>query len=357
MAINTSSSDGKLSPISHFIDRPHASFFVWREFIWGAIAGAFGEGVMHPIDTIKTRVQSQAVINGCQNQKNIIQMVRTVWAADGIRGFYRGVSPAVTGSLATGATYFGVIESTKKWIEEEHPTLGGHWTHFIAGAVGDTLGSFVYVPLEVMKQRMQIQGTKKSWNSSILQKSIGQKSGEQMYCYYTGMLQAGCSIWKEHGLRGLYAGYWSTLARDVPFAGLMVTFYEALKNVSEYGTQKFQLNVDHYVSSSLEGFVLGGLAGGFSAYLTTPLDVVKTRLQVQGSTTRYTGWSDAIRRIWMVEGTKGLLKGSVPRIIWYVPASALTFMAVEFLREHFNGDVHEVASLSIDTRSTVKEVA
>lgn len=54
-------------------------------------------------------------------------------------GFYRGITPGVTGSLATGATYFGVIESTKKWLEEVHPNLGGHWAHFIAGALGRTL--------------------------------------------------------------------------------------------------------------------------------------------------------------------------------------------------------------------------
>lgn len=39
---------------------------VWREFVWGAIAGAFGEGMMHPIDTIKTRIQSQALLSGSQ---------------------------------------------------------------------------------------------------------------------------------------------------------------------------------------------------------------------------------------------------------------------------------------------------
>lgn len=51
-------------------------------------------------------------------------------------GFYRGIAPGITGSLATGATYFGVIESTKKWIEDTHPGLGGYWSHFIAGALG-----------------------------------------------------------------------------------------------------------------------------------------------------------------------------------------------------------------------------
>ncbi|KAG7955055.1 hypothetical protein I3843_11G051600 [Carya illinoinensis] len=334
-------------------------FFVWREFVWGAIAGAFGEGMMHPVDTIKTRIQIQAIISGSQfqNQKNILQMVRAIWVPDGLKGFYRGITPGITGSLATGATYFGIIESTKKWIEESNPGLSGHLAHFIAGAAGDTLGSFVYVPCEVIKQRMQIQGTRTSWSSVSMKDSISMKPGMQMYGYYTGIFQAGCSIWKEQGLKGLYAGYWSTLARDVPFAGLMVMSYEALKDVTEYGKQRWIPNPKSHVSSSLEGLLLGGLAGGFSAYLTTPLDVIKTRLQVQGSTARYNGWFDAIRTVWMTEGIKGMFRGSVPRIAWYIPASALTFMAVEFLRDHFNDgqnndNSQKAANLSIDKKGS-----
>ncbi|PON32642.1 Mitochondrial substrate/solute carrier [Parasponia andersonii] len=358
---SSSSSSSEPQALRSSTTRNH--FFIWREFCWGAIAGAFGEGMMHPIDTIKTRIQSQAILIGTQNQKGIPQMIRTVWLADGLRGFYRGVTPGVIGSLATGATYFGVIESTKKWIEESHPGLGGHWAHFIAGAVGDTLGSFVYVPCEVMKQRMQVQGTKRSWGSVMMKDNFARKPSVQMYGYYTGIFHAGSSILKEQGLKGLYAGYWSTLARDVPFAGLMVMFYEALKDITEYGKQKWNISPNLHVNSSLEGLVLGGLAGGFSAYLTTPLDVIKTRLQVQGSTLRYNGWLDAIRQVWKTEGAKGMFRGSIPRITWYVPASALTFMAVEFLRDCVNGglnndNVKEVACLSVDKKgSSLPEVA
>ncbi|CAA6662946.1 unnamed protein product [Spirodela intermedia] len=347
----TASEAGALSPSPELSSRPSHGFFMWREFAWGAVAGGFGEGMMHPIDTMKTRMQSQTLITGSQSQKSVFRMIWSIW---------RNYS-WVTGSLATGATYFGVIESTKKWLEEVHPSLGGHWAHFVAGALGDTLGSFVYVPCEVLKQRMQVQGTRKSWNSVMLRENVSQK---QMYCYYSGMFQAGRSIFQAHGLKGLYAGYWSTLARDVPFAGLMVTFYEALKDLTNSGNHAW-LPHEFETSSSSEGLFLGGLAGGLAAYITTPLDVIKTRLQVQGPTKRYNGWYDAMRRTWAAEGIRGLFRGSVPRITWYVPASALTFMAVEFLRDHFNGgftaDVPEVASITLEPSpspsSAVQEVA
>ncbi|CAK8565202.1 unnamed protein product [Lathyrus sativus] len=351
MAAQSSTSSSK-SQISKNVSNDH--FFVWREFVWGAVAGAFGEGMMHPVDTIKTRIQSQAILNGVKNQKGILQMVRSVWKVDGLKGFYRGVLPGVTGSLATGATYFGVIESTKKWIEDSHPSLEGHWAHFIAGAVGDTLGSIVYVPCEVIKQRMQVQGTITSWTSTAMKNGIEIKPGAEIYDYYKGMFHAGCSIWRSQGLKGLYAGYLSTLARDVPFAGLMVVFYEALKDATEYGKQRWISNPNWHVNNSFEGLVLGGLAGGLSAYLTTPLDVVKTRLQVQGSTLRYKGWLDAIYNVWAKEGLEGMFRGSIPRIAWYIPASALTFMAVEFLREHFNERVPN-GNLRVPKKKSLQE--
>lgn len=71
---------------------------------------------------------------------------------------------------------------------------------------GDTLGSIVYVPCEVIKQRMQVQGTKTSWTQATMKSNVHVKSGRQMYGYYTSMFQAARSILKEQGPKGLYTG-------------------------------------------------------------------------------------------------------------------------------------------------------
>ncbi|CAM6010232.1 unnamed protein product [Sphagnum balticum] len=315
-------------------------FFSWREFGWGALASGFGETLLHPVDTLKTRIQSGGQTGfSLQKQSDIGHALKYIVGIDGVRGLYRGVVPGLTGSMVTGATYFGFIESSKDWLEGEHPNLAGPWAHFLAGATGDTLGSIVYVPCEVLKQRMQIQGSSKTWHRTYT--SSIKKATPAVY--YSGAFHAARVILRQEGLTGLYAGYFSTLVRDVPFAGLQIMLYEAMRASMVYGQERWgsskalqPVGLEKHQFSSLEELIMGGTAGGLSAFLTTPMDVLKTRLQVQGSSARYRGWRDALQTIWREEGTKGFFKGALPRVLWFVPASAISFMAVEWLRKEFN---------------------
>ena len=43
---------------------------------------------------------------------------------------------------------------------------------------------------------------------------------------------------------------------------LQVTFYEGMKDLTEYGKRKYLPDSDLQVSNSVEGLVLGGLSGG-----------------------------------------------------------------------------------------------
>jgi len=156
---------------------------------------------------------------------------------------------------------------------------------------------------------------------------------------------------KELGFLGLYKGARACLLRDVPFSAI---YFPAYAHMKQYTADEN----GHCGPASL--FISAFTAGVPAAALVTPADVIKTRLQVQGSIKRYNGWLDAFQKIWSNEGTKGFFRGSTARVIWYVPASAFTFMAVEFLRENFNHkmqpDAHEVASLSMETNTPMTEV-
>ncbi|KAH7298441.1 hypothetical protein KP509_25G043400 [Ceratopteris richardii] len=231
----------------------------------------------------------------------------------------------MAGSFATGATYFGLIELTKAWITETRPDLSGPVSHFCAGAVGDTLGSVIYVPCEIIKQRMQIQGSLQNWE--------GKMAGIPNAHYYRSFAHAARCIVREEGYRGLFTGFGSTIGRDIPFAGLLIVFYEGLAKAVKSG--KDPTNAKEFAITGFEDLVLGGLAGGSSAFLTTPLDIIKTRLQVQGSSKRYKGWCDAMTSIWKDDGFMGFWKGSLPRVIWYLPACAVTFMSWQALRNVF----------------------
>lgn len=79
--------------------------------------------------------------------------------------------------------------------------------------------------------------------------------------------------------------------------------------------------------------IAGGLAGGTAAAATTPLDVVKTRLQLEGvnSSTRYgtTAVLPVMRKIVAEEGAAALWAGLKPRIMFNAPSAAICWGVYE----------------------------
>jgi hypothetical protein len=131
----------------------------------------------------------------------------------------------------------------------------------LLGLLGDLAASIVYVPSEVLKTRMQLQGR---YNNPHF------KSGYN----YRGTADAFRTIIQTEGTAALFHGYKATLYRDLPFSALQFMFWEQFhawarvyKNSREIG-------------SPLE-LLTGGAAGGLAGVITCPLDVVKTRLQTQ----------------------------------------------------------------------------
>ena len=137
-------------------------------------------------------------------------------------------------------------------------------------------------------------------------------------------------IVRNLGLVGLYKGASACLLRDVPFSAIYFPSYAHLKkNLFGEGPNK-RLGV-------LQLLTAGAIAGMPAAYLTTPCDVIKTRLQVEarkGEST-YNGLSDCARKIYHEEGFKAFFKGGVARILRSSPQFGFTLAAYEVLSKTF----------------------
>lgn len=80
------------------------------------------------------------------------------------------------------------------------------------------------------------------------------------------------SVLKTEGLLGFYRGFLPTVAREIPFTCIQFPLYEYLK--SRYRRYKGDRVEPH------EAALMGSLAGGIGAAITTPLDVCKTRIML-----------------------------------------------------------------------------
>lgn len=134
-------------------------------------------------------------------------------------------------------------------------------------------------------------------------------------------------IVRNLGLVGLYKGASACLLRDVPFSAIYFPTYSHLKKDMFGESKTKKLGV-------LQLLTAGAIAGMPAAYLTTPCDVIKTRLQVEArkGDTQYTGLRHAATTIMKEEGIRAFFKGGPARIMRSSPQFGFTLAAYEVLQ-------------------------
>lgn len=183
-----------------------------------------------------------------------------------------------------------------------------YWEMIAGGTAGGCQVVFTN-PLEIVKIRLQIQG------------EAAKIEGASP--------KGAAHIIRQLGLFGLYKGASACLLRDIPFSAIYFPVYSHLKkDLFHDGYNGKQL-------SFLETLTAAAVAGMPAAYLTTPADVVKTRLQVEARSgqTNYKGLVDAFAKIYQEEGFKAFFKGGPARIIRSSPQFGFTLVAYEYLHK------------------------
>ncbi|KAJ1731655.1 mitochondrial aspartate-glutamate transporter agc1 [Coemansia biformis] len=300
------------------------ALFQAYNFAIGAVAGGIGAAFVYPIDLVKTRIQNQrTAVVGEMMYKNSIDCFRKVVRNEGILGLYRGLGPQLVGVAPEKAIKLTVNDFVRTRLTNKTTGEIAFASEVLAGAAAGGSQVVFTNPLEIVKIRLQVQG-------EILKDAAGATK--------TVARSGAITIIRELGLLGLYKGASACLLRDVPFSAIYFTCYSHIKK-DLFREGERQLGV-------LDLLLAGALAGMPAAYLTTPADVIKTRLQVvakQGETA-YTGLVDAARKIYREEGFKAFFKGGPARIFRSSPQFGATLMCYELFHRMvpFPGETHEL---------------
>lgn len=255
----------------------------------GATAGCSVEAALYPIDTIKTRLQAMHSGGGFS----------ALLKAGGGRGLYAGIWGNLVGVAPASAVFMAVYEPVKQAVIAAVPDDKSFLGPLSAGVAAGIASSVIRVPTEVVKTRMQ--------------------TGEFKHAF-----TALKTILMREGTKGIFAGYGSFLLRDLPFDAIEFVTYEQLKK----GYKQVVLK-DSRDLNPAEHSVFGAGAGAATGLLTTPLDVLKTRLMIQGANKKYANFLDCAMKIAAEEGPSALFRGWQPRVIWIGVGGSVFFTVLE----------------------------
>lgn len=251
----------------------------------GGLAGVTGVSATFPLDLAKTRLQKQVVPPGqAPLYRNMIQTIGVVAKNEGVLGLYSGYKVNVSFIVFEKAVKLVCNDIFRMYMTDKETGKISLAGECLAGASAGAMQSAVTTPMELLKIKGQVAAGK----------------GETF-----NTVQVMADILKREGAQGFYRGWCSTLVRDVPFSFIYFPLYANLKNTDSFGNGK------SFNGNLAAGMVAGAIAGA----LSTPTDVIKTRLQdlPEGQTM---SWVNCVKMTYKEEGgLKPFFKGTGPRMV------------------------------------------
>lgn len=224
------------------------------------------------------------------------------------QNLYMGVGSNMLKEAPNSAIYLAIYEFLKTFLMGLSVTSFFHdvplVTFAIAGAMGDAIGSVVRVPAEIVNKRLQL-GLSATFLEAVKD-----------------------AFFSANGRESTTVAWKAILLRDVPYGGIQIALYECGKQF--LATHALFLGGMLSEPGLYTDVVVGACAGAIAAMVTTPADVIVTRLSMQNpqcylEEKAYMGVRSTARRIIQNEGVGGLFNGMFQRGVYFAPLIGLFF--------------------------------
>ncbi|KAF3893768.1 Mitochondrial 2-oxodicarboxylate carrier [Trichophyton interdigitale] len=284
------------------------------QFAAGAVAGVSEILVMYPLDVVKTRVQLQTgAAKGAEGYNGMFDCFSKIVRNEGFSRLYRGINAPILMEAPKRATKFAANDSWGAFyrkifgMEKANQPLA-----ILTGATAGATESFVVVPFELVKIRLQDK------------ESAGK---------YHGMIDVVRKIVKHEGPLALYNGLEATLWRHILWnAGYFGSIFQirAQLPAAEKGNQSQQMRND---------IIAGTVGGTLGTVINTPMDVVKSRIQnspkIAGSVPKYNWAWPALGTVMREEGFGALYKGFLPKVLRLGPGGGILLVVFTAVTDFF----------------------
>ncbi|CAH2352006.1 mitochondrial glycine transporter [[Candida] railenensis] len=267
----------------------------------GGLAGLISAISLQPFDLLKTRLQQQQKANS-QYRTSISRELKKLTK---IKDLWRGAVPSAIRTSVGAGLYFTSLSLSREYLAALKETSSKSTTsvlprlsayeNLLSGFAMRALVGFVTMPITVIKTRFESNAY--SYNSMY----------EGVEGIYLDDVKNG-----KGSMKNFFRGSIATLARDCPYAGLYVLFYESFKNdfvpklaytlVSDSDDRESFMSRSALINSSS-----AVLAASVSTTITAPFDAIKTRLQL--STHRISIWEATKSIISEKGGFRNLFRG------------------------------------------------
>ncbi|KAL3602645.1 hypothetical protein FPOAC2_06956 [Fusarium poae] len=314
--------------LTHFVPDP-------GYFLAGAIAGGVSRTATAPLDRLKVyllvNTSSRAETAGAalmqgrpiaalQNAaKPFTDAFRDLVRSGGARSLFAGNGLNVVKIMPETAIKFGSYEAAKRALAnfEGHgdPKKLSSWSKFASGGLAGMIAQASVYPLDTLKFRLQCETVKDGLTGAAL------------------VRQTAVKMYADGGLRACYRGLTMGLIGMFPYSAIDMGTFELLKkSYKSYYARIDNVHEDDIKLGNIATGIIGASSGAFGASVVYPLNVVRTRLQTQGTAMHpatYTGIWDVTKKTIQREGYRGLYKGLTPNLLKVAPALSITWVVYE----------------------------